>query len=290
MAGYNANPFSRRESHTTQSILLYKVLTILSWLLVVVTTIYYTFHIPDDDVKSGRHTIWGVNRLYATPFAQNAAITSIYWIVLFILQIGYIWHLFSSNAEYVNAAAGVGSHFIVNNLLQFAFVMLFVRSHFVWAEVILVVNFFNLSSLYFRHNTHPRFIHIPVVSMPLAWTFVALYWDGAIAVGSHHLAARILANVAIWGILVYGLFFLVVYKDYTLGFALSVLTASLGVGQFFTKVIAFQWIFAFVIMAILFLATLVIAIPGIFGKEISFRREGAVVPADQERAPLLDDH
>jgi len=43
-------------------------------------------------------------------------------------------------------------------------------------------------------------------------------------------------------------------------------------------------------MAVLFLATLVIAIPGIFGKEISFRREGAVVPADQERAPLLDDH
>jgi len=227
-------------------------------------------------------------------------------IILFILQIGYVWHLFSSNAEYVNAAAGVGSHFIVNNLLQFAFVMLFVRSHFVWAELILIVNFFNLSSLYFRHNTHPRFIHIPVVSMPLAWTFVALYWDGAIAVNAHSLAARILANIAIWGILVYGLFFLVAYKvgtnithdwphwrnqkDYTIGFSLSVLTASLGVGQFFTKIIAFQWIFAFVIMAVLFLATLVIAIPGIFGKEISFRREGAVVPADQERAPLLDDH
>jgi len=49
--------------------------------------------------------------------------------------------------------------------------------------------------------------------MPLAWTFVALYWDGAIAVNAHHsLAARILANIAIWGILVYGLFFLVVYK------------------------------------------------------------------------------
>jgi len=290
MPGFDANPFSRRESHTTQSILLYKILTTLSWLLVLVTTFYYTFHTPDDDVKTWRHTIWGVNRLYPTPFAQNAAITSIYWIVLFILQIGYVWHLFSSNADYVNAAAGVGSHFIVNNLLQFAFVMLFVRSHFVWAEVILIVNFFNLSSLYFRHNTHPRFIHIPVVSMPLAWTFVALYWDGAIAVHAHSLAARILANIAIWGILVYGLFFLVAYKDYTIGFSLSVLTASLGVGQFFTKAIAFQWIFAFVIMAVLFLATLVIAIPGIFGKEVSFRREGAVVPADQERAPLLDDH
>jgi hypothetical protein len=90
--------------------------------------------------------------------------------------------------------------------------MLFVRGHYIWAEIILIVNFFNLSSLYFRHNTHPRFIHIPVVSGPLAWTFVALYWDGAIAVNAETLAARILANIAIWGILVYGGFFLVAYK------------------------------------------------------------------------------
>jgi len=75
-----------------------------------------------------------------------------------------------------------------------------------------------------------------------------------------------------------------------MGFALSILTASLGVGQFFTKTIAFQWIFAFTIMGVLFLATLLIAIPGIFGKAISLRREQSVVPADQERAPLLADH
>jgi len=133
-------------------------------------------------------------------------------LALFLLQIAYLWHLFSKNSNNVQAAASVGSHFILNNLLQFAFVMLFVRGHFIWAEVILIVNFFNLSFLYFRHNTYSRLIHIPTVSGPLAWTFVALYWDGAIAVGAHHLAARILANVAIWGILVYGLFFLVVYK------------------------------------------------------------------------------
>lgn len=135
-------------------------------------------------------------------------------IVLFILQVGYVWHLFSSNTDYVSAAAGVGSHFILSNLLQFAWVMLFVRSHFVWSEIILIINFFNLSSLYFRHNTHPRLIHIPVVSGPLAWTFVALYWNGAIGVNATNLAARILANVAIWAILVYGLFFLVTFKVY----------------------------------------------------------------------------
>lgn len=76
-----------------------------------------------------------------------------------------------------------------------------------------------------------------------------------------------------------------------MGFALSYLTAALGVGQFFTKTIAFQWIFAFTIMATLFVATLVIAVPGIFGKEVSFQRENrSVISADQERAPLLDDN
>lgn len=289
MANFQANPFARRESHSVQAIWTYKILTILTWLLVVIASIYYTFGAPQDGKKHWAHTIWGQNKIHHTPFALNSVIASIYWLVLFILQLAYVWHLFSNNNDYVQAAAGVGSHFIVNNLLQFAFIMLFVRSHFFWAEVILVFNFFNLSSLYFRHNTHPRFIHLPAVSGPLAWTFVALYWNGAIAVNAHSLPARILANIAIWGILVYGFFFLIVYKDYTMGFALSVLTASLGVGQFLTKTIAFQWIFAFVIMAVLFLATLVIGVPGIFGKEVGFRRDGAVVPADQERAPLLDD-
>jgi hypothetical protein len=37
------------------------------------------------------------------------------------------------------------------------------------------------------------------------------------------LAARIVGNVFIWGILAYGAFFLVAFKDYTMGFALSYL-------------------------------------------------------------------
>jgi hypothetical protein len=161
---------------------------------------------------------------------ERAMLISPCRIVLFILQIGYIWHLFSNNNDYVQAAASVGSHFIFNNLLQFGFVMLFVRSYFWWAELILVVNFFNLSALYFRHNTHPRFIHLPAVSGPLAWTFVALYWNGAIAVNAHTLPARIVANIAIWGILVYGIFFLVAYKvcDKIFLICLLSLTSHLG--------------------------------------------------------------
>jgi len=285
----DANPFRIRESHNVQAVWTYKVLTIVTWLVNILASIYYTFGKPEDDKVAWRNTIWGQNTLYPTPFALNALIASLYWLALFLLQIVYLWHLFSNKSEHVQAAAGVGSHFIFNNLLQFAFVVLFVRGHFIWAELILLVNFFNLAFLYFRHSTLPRLIHIPAVSGPLAWTFVALYWDGAIAVASDALAAEIVAYIAIWGFLVVGGFFLVAYKDYTIGFALSILTASLGVGQFFIKTYKLQWIFSFAILAILFLVTLGVGVPGIFGKEFTFRREGAVVPADQERAPLLDD-
>ena len=73
------NPFARRESHPAAAIWTYKILTALSWLVLVLATFYYTFNVPDDDVKKWRHTIWDVNRIYHTPFAQNSLITSIYW-------------------------------------------------------------------------------------------------------------------------------------------------------------------------------------------------------------------
>jgi len=112
-----------------------------------------------------------------------------------------------------HVAASVGSHFIVNNLLHFAFVLLFVHNQFVAAEVVLVVNFFNLTAQYSRHGSYARYIHMPVVSAPLAWTFVALFWNGAIMVHHpDHLVARILGNVFIWAILIYGLFYIVIYK------------------------------------------------------------------------------
>jgi hypothetical protein len=102
--------------------------------------------------------------------------------------------------------------------------MLWVRGYFWPAELLLVVNFFNLTSLYFRHSTTPRFVHIPVVSAPYAWTFVALFWDGAAMVHARTLPARILANIAIWGILGFGGFFILAFKDYTIGFELAILS------------------------------------------------------------------
>ena len=91
--------------------------------------------------------------------------------------------------------------------------LLFVNAHYVWSEIFLILNFINLTSLYFRHSAYPRFIHLPAVSGPLAWTFVAIYWNGAIMVPHQNsLVARIFANIFIWSILGYGMFFIIAYK------------------------------------------------------------------------------
>ncbi|KAK4226764.1 hypothetical protein QBC38DRAFT_365668 [Podospora fimiseda] len=280
------NPFAKRETHSSTSITTYKILTLLTWVLSVVTSVYYS---TTDDKT---HNIWHQNYLFYSAFTQNAIITSIYFVILFILQLVYISHLFSSDSSVASAAASVGSHFIVNNVLHTIWVLLFVNTHFVWSEIILLINFANLTSLYFRYNTYGRFIHAPAISGPLCWTFVAIYWNGAIMIPHQHsLFARILANVVVWSVLVYGGFFIVVYKDYTVGFALSVLTASLGVAQFFRQIVAFQWIFAFTIMSLLFVFTLLVAVPAWTGREVAWggRASRTTEPADTERAPLLGE-
>jgi hypothetical protein len=283
MVDWNAwNPFARREEHTRQSITAYKILTILSWLLAVIPSLYYTFDDPRDG-HSIRKRLWDINLLYPTAFTLNPIITTIYWLLLFVLQIGYVGHLFSKNPANVNAAANVGSHFILNNVLHFAFVLLFVDEHFILAEIVLILNFFNLTNLYFLHRTNPTFVHIPTASGPLAWTFVAVYWNGALML--HHPAhtvARIFGNIFIWSIPAFGYFCLILFKDYTIGFALSILTASIGVAQFLNQVIALQWIFAFVIMSLLFLSSIVVA-------SRAWLQERPA-PADTERAPLLADN
>lgn len=109
-------------------------------------------------------------------------------------------------------------------------------------------------------------------------------------VNAHSLAARILANIVIWGILVLGAFFLLTFKDYTMGFELAILSLSLALAQLTTHVIAFQWIFAFVIMGCLIFLSLLVGIPGLFGQDKSIRHEGHVVSEDRERQPLLDDN
>lgn len=72
-----------------------------------------------------------------------------------------------------------------------------------------------------------------------------------------------------------------------MGFWLSILAAAIGVAQFERQVIALQWIFAFIIMALLFISTVTIAVPAWTGRDHFWRRSAP--PADAERAPLLNE-
>lgn len=288
------NPFARHQEVTRANILWYRILTISTWLLSFIPTIYYTYHAPHDYVTPHhhyhhRHSIFGQSYAHPTPFTINYVFVSIYWIAMFIGQLGYVWHLFADNQVWVKAACNVGPHFILFNLLNFAHIMLWTRAYFVLSEVALALNFLQLTSLYFRHSipigsarhavhsshhvpqSQPqdyislstiKSIHIPTVSMPLVWTYFALFWNGAVMVRCHDaMVCRVLANVAIWGIVPFAGTFLFAYEDWTVGLAIAYLTAGLGVGQLFMKMFALQWIFAFTIMSIVVLGTLSLIAP-----------------------------
>jgi len=73
-----------------------------------------------------------------------------------------------------------------------------------------------------------------------------------------------------------------------MGFSLSVLAAALGVSQFLRQVVAFQWIFGFTVMSVLFVFTLLVAVPAWTGNDAPWARRQTT--ADAERAPLLADN
>lgn len=72
------NPFSKRESHARGSITTYKFLTLITWALSVVVSVYYTVHSPHDG-HTIRKRIWDQNYLYPSAFTMNSIIASIFW-------------------------------------------------------------------------------------------------------------------------------------------------------------------------------------------------------------------
>lgn len=94
----------------------------------------------------------------------------------------------------------------------------------------------------------------------------------------HKFVGRVVSNVLIWDFLLAPGLLLVAYNDWGVGFSSAALMFGLGLGQFFTKVFALQWIFAFVIAGVLFVLSAIAAITGSLGTS------RAVV---DEEAPLL---
>jgi hypothetical protein len=74
------NPFARRETHGNAAILYYRFLTVVSYVLAVIVTVYYTFEAPEGSHhKHPGRTIWDQNRLHPSGFSLNPIVTSIYW-------------------------------------------------------------------------------------------------------------------------------------------------------------------------------------------------------------------
>jgi hypothetical protein len=72
------NPFAKRDSHSRNSVITYKVLTIVTWLLSVIVSVYYTFSYSYDEAHPHKR-IWDVNYSHWTGFTLNYMITSLYW-------------------------------------------------------------------------------------------------------------------------------------------------------------------------------------------------------------------
>jgi hypothetical protein len=72
------NPFGKHETHSFRSILTYKILTFLSWVLSVGVSVYYVLYEPTDGFTI-RKRIWDQNYLYPTAFTMNDIIVDVYW-------------------------------------------------------------------------------------------------------------------------------------------------------------------------------------------------------------------
>jgi hypothetical protein len=131
------------------------------------------------------------------------------------LQLGhFIYHAYLGTTDPRYTA--ISLHFAASNFLHVLFLVLFVRSAFGWAELLLLLNFINLSILYFLHHDYSGVTHGPIICGPLAWTFIALYWNGAMAAASvvshNEEAVKGFGEFLRWGIFGLGAFVVVIFE------------------------------------------------------------------------------
>mgnify|MGYP001122659571 CR=1 FL=1 len=268
----------------TSNIATLKVATIVSWVLSVYGNVKYLVGRSPYD----KHSPFNVGD---TPFTANIIVILAYWGFMYLLQILFVLQIFLRNLnDYTTRSAltqSVGWHFTVFNLFSFVWSLLFARKHFFWSEVILILNLFNIWAVYLKNKTykikplwHWILVHLPISAFPFSWLLYAIFWNGAVLFHVHKFVGRVVSNVLIWDFLLAPGFYLVVYNDWGIGISSAWITFGLGLGQFFTKVFALQWIFAFVIAGLLFVASIVAAVVGGFGLV-------AVESDEVENAPLL---
>lgn len=269
------------------SLLSHKISTIVSWVLSAYSTVrYFAGRQPFSD-DSPHH-------VSETPFTLNIFVTIAFWAFLMLMQILFVSQIF---VPVVDNAAGVtnrldftkkvGWHFTAFNLLVFGWTNLFVRKHYFWSVVLLVVNFFNILVLYLTHKTFAikpvrdlALIHFTTAALPFSWLLFAIFWNGAVLFHIHKFVGRVIANMTVWLLLLIPGFFTLGFNDWGLGFSSSFLAFGLGLGQLFTKAFALQWIFGFIISGLLFILSVAVATGTLARKNII---------GSSEAAPLLQE-
>ena len=243
----------------------------------------------------GKHSGFHVDN---TPFTANVIVTLVFWALLYVLQLSFVAQIFFKSTQTGITGGGnisrhevtnaVGWHFTIFNVLSFAWSILFAKGHWFLSEVVLIINLLNIAALYFTHKTYAikplsswTLIHLPTAAFPLSWLLYAIFWNGAVLFHIHHFWGRLFANILIWAHLIVPSFFLFVFNDWGVGFSATILVFGIALGQLFTKIIAFQWIFAFIISGLLFVFSIIAAATG---KLYSQNRL-----VDSEAAPLLEN-
>lgn len=231
---------------------MYEYLNLISLVVSILTNIKYSL---------GRS---GGDRVGFTPFTGNIIILFVYWGILHLLQLSFTVEYYY-NKKKLDIKDALSNHLVLFNLLQFIWIELFAHKYYILAELIVIINFLNIVVLYNSLKTYKIkelneyfLVHFSVTALPFSWLLYALFWNGAVVVGSNSLAARIVANVFIWDFLLVPGFNLVVFRDWAVGLSSSLIVLALAFGQLFTKLFALQWIFAFVISGLLFLSSVAV--------------------------------
>lgn len=266
-------------------LLTHKITTIVAWIFQTYAVVrYFGGRQPFSDDYA--------HHVADNPFTVNLIVTIVYWSILLLLQVLFVTQIFvpvvdtahgvTNRLEYTKK---VGWHFSAFNFLVFGWVMLFVRQHYIWSQLFLLVNLLNILALYVSHKTYAIkplanyfLIHVSTAAMPMVWLLFTFFWNGAVIFHIHKLVGRIIANMLVWLLFVIPGFFTLAFNDWATGLSASGLAYGLGLGQLFTKAFALQWIFGFIISALLLVLSLAAA-------------SGRVLRnSSSESAPLLSDN
>lgn len=229
---------------------VYRVAAAMSWTLALVSNFRYGW---------GRRSPWDDGHLddvAFTPFTANLLAIAIFATISAFGQLLFM-------VEYIDKASlRLVVHFIIHNTCTLVWSYFFARTHYALALLVVLINIGNLMAAYFVERTayiRPRSLwwvtHVPAIAAPLVWFVFLLFWNGAVVLQLHDSLSTLWANLVIWLYLIVPAAMLWIFQDYSYGFAAAWIALAIGFGQLFPSVFGLQWLFAFIISAILFVAS-----------------------------------